>query len=578
MLVSLASVSDRERQLVAERIADRVADVPGVTVGGSARANAEANDIVFSDIERAELLAAPLVFLLSILVFRSLVAALLPLLVAGISIGFTILVLRILSHQLELSVYAINLTTALGLGLAIDYALFMVSRFREELARGGTVDEAIAATRKQAGHTVLFSALTVAAALAALLVFPQRQLYSLGLGGAIVALASAAVATQLLPLLLRRLGPRIDAFTPKALARGRDREAADGARNWERLTRWVLRRPGRVALVAIALTGGLAWAGTGVKTFTIDGRVLPAHTDSSRVAATVQAKFPAISVEPSLVIVRADRAAQVRQAALALPGVRGVDPPRPIGGGRVAVSVSGSAAATSPAGEALATRLRATVAPYGGQVTGTAAQAHDIRAAISDRVPLAAAIIVGLTLLLMFAMTGSVVLPVLTVVLNVLTLGATLGILRLIFQDGRLEGLLGFTSLGALEVTQPVVIGAIAFGLSTDYGVFVLARVREALRAGESVHEAIVTGLTRTGRIVTAAAVLFAVAVGANVTSEIVFIKMLGLGAAAAVLIDATIVRAFIVPGLLGVLGRWAWWAPQRTEIAPDPEPSPAER
>jgi RND superfamily putative drug exporter len=549
----------------AERLTDRLEGRPGVTLGGGAVVQQEVGGQVQEDLARAEMLAFPALFLLSLLFFRGLVAALLPLLVGGITIVGTFLAIRLVNEGIGISVFAINLVTGLGLGLAIDYSLFMVSRYREELARVGPGTQALRATMVTAGRTVLFSALTVAAALASLLVFPQRFLYSMGIGGVIVALVAAATALLVLPALLAALGPRVNAFAPR---RWQHRAQAEDAGFWYRLSRGVMRRPGRVAVGTAAVLIVLGLPFTGVRFTGIDASVLPAGTGSRVVEETLRTDFAADRTTPVYVAVSAprDAAPEVRSYAArlrALPGAAAVAEPRPAGDRAWRVDVTARGTTLSAGAKDLVRDVRAQPAPFDVAVGGATADFLDRQSSLGSHLPIALLIVAGTTVAILFLMTGSVVLPIKAVVMNVLSLSAAFGLLVLIFQDGRFESLLDYRGQGALESTQPVLLFALAFGLSTDYGVFLLARIKEAHDRGLETREAVAVGLERTGRIVTAAAVLFCVAIGAFATSEIVFIKELGIGTALAVLIDATIVRALLVPSLMALLGRWNWWAPR---------------
>jgi uncharacterized membrane protein YdfJ with MMPL/SSD domain len=549
----------------AERLSDALAGERDVTLGGGAITQQEVGGQVQEDLARAELLAFPALFLLSLLFFRGLVAALLPLLVGGISIVGTFLAIRLVNEGVGISVFAINLVTGLGLGLAIDYSLFMVSRYREELARVGPGAEALRATMATAGRTVLFSALTVAAALASLLVFPQRFLYSMGIGGVIVALVAAGTALLVLPALLAALGPRVNALAPRRWQRT---ETDERAGFWYRLSRGVMRRPGRVAVATATLLVVLGLPFTGIRFTGIDASVLPGGTGSRVVEEALRTDFPANRTTPVYVAVRAPRsdAAAVRGYAAGLrglPGAAAVAEPRPAGGGLWRVDVTARGTELSGSAKELVRNVRARPAAFDVAVGGATADFLDRQSSLAAHLPIALAIVAATTFAILFLMTGSVVLPVKAVLMNMLSLSAAFGLLVLIFQDGRLESVLGYRGQGALESTQPVLLFALAFGLSTDYGVFLLSRIKEARDRGLATRDAVAVGLERTGRIVTAAAALFCVAIGAFATSEIVFIKELGIGTALAVLIDATIVRALLVPSLMALLGRWNWWAPR---------------
>lgn len=544
---------------------------PDVLLGGSPIVARQVDAIVASDLKRAELIAFPLVFLLSLLVFRGLVAALLPPLVGAIAIAGAFLGLRVAAEVTTLSVYALNLIVGVGLGLAIDYSLFVVSRYREELARVGPGPEALRRTLATAGRTILFSGITVAAALAALLVFRQKFLVSMGLGGMLVALVAMGAALVALPAALALLGPRVNALSPAFL----QRSAAASARPaesgfWYRLAQLVMRRPLPVALAAAALLLALGAPFLGIRFTTVDARVLPASESGYQVDALVRSDFPRSLNPPVYAAVRApdgDRAAGDRIAGWAdrvrrLPDVADVSPPVRVGPGVWRVDVGTVGFGNDAAAERLVRQVRSLPSADPVLVGGRAAFLVDQKRSLGERLPWAVVAIVLVTLLALFAMTGSLLLPVKAVVLNLLTISAVFGVLVLIFQRGHLQGLLAFRSPGAIDTTQPLMIAAIAFGLSTDYGVFLLSRIKEARDAGGGERHAIAFGVERTGRIVTAAALLFVVAIGAFATSRIVQIKEIGIGTALAVIIDATIVRALLVPSLMRLLGRWNWWAP----------------
>jgi RND superfamily putative drug exporter len=558
---------DAEQKPAVHRLQRQLGSRPGVTVGGGAAANVAVNEIVQKDLTRAELIAFPILFLLSFWFFRSLVASALPLFVGGLSIVLTFLGLRIASESLSLSVFALNLVTGLGLGLAIDYSLFIVSRYREELAEHGPGTTALIRTVTTAGRTVLFSSLTVAAALASLLVFPQKFLYSMGVGGVMVSLLAAAVAIVVLPALLAVLGTRVNALAPKTLKRAAELDARHEARGWwYRLSRFVMRRPGRIAVLSAALLIALGLPFLGVRFTSVDATVLPKDEPARVVDGALKRDFPAGRTTPIVVAAHAtdgpatDRFARELRA---VPGVAAVAPPHAAGPALTRIDVFTSASDLSEASQSLVRRLRALRAPFEVGVGGRTASFVDQKSSLAEHIPIALGWLAITTFVVLFLFTGSVILPLKALVMNALTISAAFGMLVFVFQDGRLEGLLGYTTQGALESSQPVVLFAVAFGLSTDYGVFLLSRIKEARDSGVPDREAVAVGLERTGRIVTAAALLFCVAIGAFATSRIVFIKEVGLGTAFAVLIDATIVRALLVPSLMELLGRWNWWAPR---------------
>lgn len=568
LLFSLESTDDTERQAAAARVQEELAGERGVLVGGDSIAEEQVNEQVSKDLTRAEIMVFPLLFLLSLVFFRGLVAAALPLVVGAIAIVGTFFALRIATELGEVSVFSLNLTIGLGLGLAIDYSLFIISRYREEIARSGPGIEAMSRTLGTAGRTVLFSAITVAASLAALLVFPQRFLYSMGLGGMIVSLLSLVVALVVLPAILTLLGERVNALSPKFLRR---REATDSDREyqgfWYRLSRFVMARPLPVA--AIAVLGLLIIATPALKMAfaPVDSDILPEGTSARVVSNIVDAEFPGGDLERIQVAVRTDSGEEADRVAGTVGNVRQVaevSPPERVDDGLYLLEASSTAGYMDDQTVDAVEGIRGIEFGPGAvaEVTGNSARYIDFEDSVTRHLPTAAAIVILATLLILFLMTGSVVLPVKSLLMNILTLGAVFGILVFVFQDGNLSGVLDFEPIGGLDLSTPILIFAITFGLSTDYAVFLLSRIKEARDEGLPNDEAVAVGLQRTGRIVTAAALLFAIAIGAFATSEIVFIKELGVGTALAVLIDATIIRALLVPALMEMLGRWNWWAP----------------
>jgi len=564
LAVSLRSSDDDTNQKTAERIAEEFGGDPGVTVGGAALAQKQVNEQTESDLQTAELYAFPILFLLSLLFFRSLVAALLPLFVGGLAIVGTMVMLRGASEVTSVSIFALNLVTGLGLGLAIDYSLFMVSRYREEIAKTGPGLTAMRRTMATAGRTVLFSSLTVAGALASLIVFPQRFLYSMGIGGALVALIAAAISLLILPAVLSVLGERVNSLSPAFLRRRAEADARPAHEGfWYRLSQLVMRFPGRIAIGASVLLIVMGLPFLGIKFTSVDAQVLPETASAHRVDDSLRADFPPFHDSPiTLAATGADRAevARIVDDVEAIPGVASVDPPQRLEGGAYVINAISKDPPLSEESQATVERIRDSVG--GVLVGGFTAHYIDLQDSLGQHLPYVLAIVVLVTFVVLFLMTGSVVLPVKQVLMNALGLSATFGILILVFQDGRFEDLLGYTRQGALASTQPLLLFAVVFGLSTDYGVFLLARIKEARDSGFDDRESVAVGLERTGRIVTAAALLFAVAIGAFVTSQIIFLKQLGFGTAVAVLIDATIIRALLVPALMRLLGRWNWGAP----------------
>jgi uncharacterized membrane protein YdfJ with MMPL/SSD domain len=566
--VTLRPTDDKRWQEAGAEIADSLAAHPRVVVGGGAVAQEQVNKQVEKDLRVAEMLAFPLLFLLSLLFFRSLVAALLPLMIGGLAIVGTFLILRIASEFGSISIFALNLTTALGLGLAIDYSLFVVSRYREEIAVSGPGLAAMRRVLATAGRTVFFSSLTVAAALASLLVFPQRFLYSMGLGGALVALFAALISLTVLPAVLTLLGARVNALAPKFLRRRAEADAQPDAHGfWYRLSRFVMRRPVPVATISGLLLIAMGLPFLGIRFDTVDPTVLPKSASARQAYDLVNREFPPFHEAPIWIDLEGARPEQATRFAARVRRVQGVAEvaqPQALRDGVTGIQVISAHPFVSDASQSTVRAIRALQPPPGATalVGGATADFIDLQSSLTRHLPIVLGIIVLATLTILFLMTGSVVLPVKSLLMNFLNLSAVFGLLVLIFQDGRLEGFLDYSSPGAIEQTMPILLFAVAFGLSTDYAVFLLSRIKEARDNGASDSECVAIGLERTGRIVTAAALLFAVAMGAFATSQIIFIKENGVGTALAVLIDASIVRALLVPSLMELLGRWNWWAP----------------
>ncbi|MEJ7875905.1 MAG: MMPL family transporter, partial [Solirubrobacterales bacterium] len=549
LAVQLEATQDDEIQDTGEALVAALEDEPDVLVGGNAVAQQQINEKVESDLQRAELFAFPILFLLSLLFFRSLVAAALPLLIGGLAIVSTFLLLTVASELGSISIFALNLVTGLGLGLAIDYSLFVVSRYREEIAKTGAGIEALRRTMATAGRTVAYSSITVAGALAALAIFPQRFLYSMGIGGALVALAAAAISLTVLPAVLALLGERVNSLSPAFLQRRAEADSRSSETGfWYRLSRTVMRIPGRIALASATVLIVLGIPFLGINFTSVDAQVLPADTSARMVDDELRAEFPPFRDSPVTVFFEGpDTGAKALAAdAARLEGVAEVSAPQQLEGSAWALEVVSDRAPLDEQSQDLVAALRGLEGD--ALVTGFTANFVDLQDSLGEHLPLVLAIVGVVTIVVLFLMTGSVILPIKQLVMNLLGLSAVFGILVLIFQDGRFEGLLGYDSQGGLESTQPLLLFAVAFGLSTDYGVFLLSRIKEARDSGVSNSEAVAVGLERTGRIVTAAALLFCIAIGSFVTSEIIFIKEVGLGTAIAVIIDATIIRALLVP------------------------------
>lgn len=549
-----------------------------VTAGGGAVANADVSDQVAKDLLRAELIAVPIIAILLVVVFGGLVAALLPLVVGGIAVLGTFAELSVLGSLTDVSVFAINLTTALGLGLGIDYALLTVNRFREELAADPDVRGAVIRTVAGAGRTIAFSAATVAVALAALLLFPLYFLRSFAYAGIGVIVIAMLGAVVVLPALLAVLGPRVNAGRlPWA------RPMSTVSPWWARIAGGTLRRPVQAALPVLVLLVLAALPLFTVQFGTPDERVLQPPASSRVVGDALRADFPQNDSRAIQVVTVGDPGATVigtyAQRLSRLPGVTTVESSageyghgRPLGTSpedatrtargvqRLTVLLDTTDTRSSEA-QNVVHQIRATPAPVEVKVGGDAAVLVDSKHAIASRLPPAAGLIAVTTFVLLFLFTGSVLQPLRALLFNLLSLSATLGLMVLVFQHGFASSLLGFTPL-PLDTSMLMLLFCIAFGLSMDYEVFVISRIKDAHDAGAGPREAVVHGLARSGRIVSAAAVLLSISLFAFATSGVSFIQMFGLGTGLAVLLDATLVRGVLLPAGMRLLGRHAWWAP----------------
>jgi RND superfamily putative drug exporter len=585
---------DGDENTVAERIEDlgpaytRTGEVVEVGVGGFAETFRQVNHSIEEDLLRAELIAIPITMLLLLFVFRSVIAAGLPLAIGALSVVSTFVVLRVVNSFTDVSIFALNLTTALGLGLAIDYSLFIVSRFREETDAGFGTRDAVIRTVRTAGRTVAFSAGTVAVSLMALLVFPMTFLRSFAFAGVAVAVVAGLLSVIVLPAMLAALGPRVDALS---LRRRPVRADEDGF--WHRMAMFTMRRPVPIATAVIVFLLVLGAPFLRFAAGLPDDRVLPEEFTARQVAEEVRSNFSSQEAGASSVVAigigdPAARSGEIGTYAAelsALEGVARVDssagiyidgavvpaeftPPgfteRFANADSTYLSVVPEAGVESfsPQGEALVEAVRATPAPFAVGVTGQSAQLADTTDAVLDRLPLALGLIAVVTFVLLFLMFGSLVIPAKALVLNILSLTATFGAMVWIFQDGNLSGLLDFTATGTLAIVMPVLMFCVAFGLSMDYEVFLLSRIKEEYdRTGDN-ERSVALGLERTGRIVTAAALLIAVVFISIATARVSFIKLFGIGLALAVLMDAFLVRATLVPAFMRLAGGANWWAP----------------
>ena len=548
--------------------------VPGLTthVGGSIPTFQTINTEVKSDIGRAEGLSMPLLLILMLVIFGSLAAASLPLAIGGAAILGSFAALRLLTLFTSVSIYSINITTILGLGLAIDYGLFMVARFRDELSQQPSTEAALARTVATAGRTVAVSGITVALALASLMLFPETFLRSMGYGGVATVLVDMLAALTLLPALLAILGPRVNALRIRRSVRRPPAPEASGA--WYRIARSVMRRPvAYIAVIVIALLAlgspfrSIVWGGT-------DARALPAGSGPRVVTEALARDFPVNSTTPIEAIVRFDgpAAAAPQRTALAayvtkldhLPGVT-AGQVTGLAGNTARVDLRFSANSESAAARNLVTQVRAVPAPAGAHVYvgGATAELVDELASLGSVLPWMALMVVLTTFVLLFLAFGSVVLPIKAIVMNALSLTATFGAIVWIFQEGHLSGLLRFTPTGTIDPTMPILMLAIIFGLSMDYEVFLLSRIRERYDVTGDNQAAIAGGLQRTGGIITSLALMLIIVTGAFSASGITFIKLMGVGMIIALVVDATIIRVLLVPATMRLLGPANWWAPR---------------
>lgn len=535
---------------------------------------------ISGDLALAESVAIPITAVLLIFVFGSVVAAGLPFLVAGGTILGSFLVLFLITRFTDVSVFSLNLVTGLGLALGIDYSLLVINRFREELRAGRTVPDAVAATVASAGRTVFVSGIAVALALAALLIFPQYFLRSFAYAGIAVSLLAVVGALTAIPALLAILGPRVNKLKVR---RGDLAPRDDGA--WSRIARFVMRRPWPVLIGTVALLLVMAAPALGAVFGQVDERALPADNPAARAGEVLRERFPDAGSSYDIILRGPASAAAVDEYAATiseLPDVERVVTPSDVlvDGTVVAANpdpatweapdaVRLQAVSTvrpiDPAGEALVASIRAVPAPAQEVlVGGLAAEWSDATSGVLDRVWIVALWLMVTTLVILFLFTGSVLIPIKAIVLNLLSLAATLGALVWTFQGGHLTWLTGdYTPTGTVDVATLALIAVIAFALSMDYEVFMLARIKEEHDAGRSTADAVAMGLQRTGRIITAAALLIAIVFASFLTSGATNIKQLGFGVTVAILLDATIVRALLVPAFMRLAGRANWWAPR---------------
>ncbi len=596
LIVAGIKGNEAEQQTWAKEISDKVTRAGGgddgitVATGGTAMVNVQITEQSQRDLLVMESIAIPLSFLVLVWVFGGLLAAALPVAIGGMAIVGALAVLRLVTFATDVSIFALNLATAMGLALAIDYTLLILSRYRDELAAGADRPEAIKRTMTTAGRTVIFSATTVALSMAAMVLFPMHFLKSFAYAGVATVAFAAAAAIVVTPAALALLGDRLDSFDVRKLARRILRRPDPQPvpveqRFWYRCAKTVMRRalPLGVAVVVLLLVLGAPFLG--VKWGFPDERVLPQSASAHQVGDQLRAGFAentdtnvTIVIPDSAGLTQADvsgYAAELSRVpdvpAVSAPtgtfvdGAKAGPPSAPAGekDGSTFLTVTSSAPLFSDASQTQLDRLHAVDGPGGRDVemTGTAQINRDSVDAITSRLPLVLGLIAVIMFALLFLLTGSVVVPLKALVLNVLSLTAAFGALVWIFQDGHLAGL-GTTSTGTLVANMPVLLFCIAFGLSMDYEVFLVARIREFLLHGHENDDAVALGIAHTGRIITAAALIMSISFAALIAANVSFMRMFGLGLTLAVLVDATLVRMVLVPAFMHLMGRLNWWAP----------------
>jgi uncharacterized membrane protein YdfJ with MMPL/SSD domain len=539
----------------------------GITaqVGGNVPTEVAISSEVTANIARAEGISLPVLLILLTLIFGSLVAAGLPVLIGGLAILGSFTVLRLITLATPVAIYSVNITTILGLGLAIDYGLFIVTRYREELRRQPTVEAAVARTVATAGRTVVVSGITVALALTSLMLFPEVFLRSMGYGGVATVAVDMIAAVTVLPALLAVLGHRVNALRVR---KNVGKAPATEQGGWYRFAHSVMRRPIVYASVIVIALLALAAPFLKISWGGVDARVLPANSTVRQVSDTLTTEFPANSTAPIEAVVTnvpsQGGLASYMHKIDSVPGVTGVQVTG-VRGSTVRLDAGYQPQTDSPAARQIVAEIRDIPPPPGATVLvgGATAGIVDLLSSLGATLPWMALLTGLATFLLLFLAFGSVVLPIKAIAMNVLSLAATFGVLVWVFQWGHLSGPLQFTATGTIDPTMPILLLAIIFGLSMDYEVFLLSRVRERYDETGDNTAAVAGGLQRTGGLITSLAFLLIIVVGLFSASGITFIKLLGVGMIVALLVDATVVRVMLVPATMRLLGRANWWAPR---------------
>jgi uncharacterized membrane protein YdfJ with MMPL/SSD domain len=581
-----------------------------VRLGGDVAIQQEISDQVSKDLEKAESITFPLLAILLVVVFRSLVAAFLPLLLGGVTILGAFLVLRLISVFMDLSVFALNIITVLGLGLSIDYSLFMVSRFREELRKSkGNKAQALETTLRTAGRTVFFSGMTVMISLLGLLVFPLNFLKSMGLGGSAAVLVAMVTALTLLPAILYLLGSRVNALSfgsakrdNEAMKAGKLKDTKPGTTFWYHLPKFVMRNAVAVIIVTVVALVLVGLPFLNAKFNTPDYRSLPVKSEGRVVTETLKQNFPGIA-DPIQIMVKTEGNAldpnnvgalyEYVQKLKAVPGITSAESlvsvapglskdqyqafylkssdPQVAGaaaqyakGDYTLINLGYKPSSDSKDAQQIVKDVRAVQPPAGLQadVGGITAQLVDLLRVLRHFIPYGLLLIVLTLFVLLFLMLGSVLIPIKSVIMNILSLSASFGAIVWVFQEGHLAGPLNFTSQGSIDATNPILIFAIAFGLSMDYAVFLLSRIKEQYDKTGKTDEAVALGVEKTAAIITSAALLLIVVVAAFASGEIPLMKQIGVGLALAIVMDALVIRMLLVPATMHLLGKYNWWAP----------------
>ncbi|GAA3998332.1 MMPL family transporter [Streptomyces plumbiresistens] len=571
--LNLHGNSEKAKEDSYKAIKDKI-PAPGLETlqGGTVPTGYQAGEKIEHDLRHAEIISAPVLFLFLLVVFGGLVAAGLPLVVGVLSILGSMAVLRVISNITDVSVFAMSLVTILGLAVAIDYGLLIVSRYREELERGYTGEAALGRTIATAGRTVVISGTTVAAALAGLTLFPSTFLKSMSYGGVAAVVLSVLFSLVALPAVLAVLGPKVNAL-PLRRRKKAVRPTAAGEGAWYRFGHGVMRRRGVVMVGAVGLLLTLALPFSKIEFGSINAQQLPSSSEGRQVFNTMERDFDGDAVKSidSLLVLKSDATSKEQGAALKayaerLGATEGAKTARITGAegttARVSVTFDGNAISTHA--RDLVNRLKDVPEPPGAHAYfgGESAVYDDTLDALGETLPWMLLYIAVMTYILLFLAFGSVLLPLKAIAMNLLSLSATFGVLVWIFQDGHLNGLLGFDPTGNIEPNMPIMLFALIFGLSMDYEVFLVSRMREQYDQLNDSTEAVATGLQSIGRLVVSAALLMCVPLAAIGMSDVLTMKLFGVGMVFAVLVDVLVVRILLGSAVMKLMGRAAWWAP----------------